>query len=217
MDDFTAIDAKARASFASQTMMQTLGAELIETAPGRCVIRAPIAAHLRQQHGAAHAGLAFTIGDSAAGYAALRRFHEPSAAVMAPTPGVARDLDGRGFRNVRVWTRGVDRALFRPDGPAAPTDGLARPIFLNVGRVAVEKTNTVQLHQPGHLADGVVQQKFASDTQNQQVGVLSSCSLGHRPDRGVHSVLGSLHLDGRILGRGGGGGGGLLLRTFEDV
>ena len=71
MDDFTAIDAKARASFASQTMMQTLGAELIETAPGRCVIRAPIAAHLRQQHGAAHAGLAFTIGDSAAGYAAL--------------------------------------------------------------------------------------------------------------------------------------------------
>jgi len=75
----------------------------------------------------------------AAGYAALRRFHEPAAAVMAPTPGVARDLEGRGFRNVRIWTRGVDRALFRPDGPAAPTEGLPRPIFLNVGRVAIEK------------------------------------------------------------------------------
>ncbi|WP_127109427.1 PaaI family thioesterase [Pararhodobacter zhoushanensis] len=71
MDDFTAIEAAARASFASQTMMQTMGAALIETGPGRCVIRAPIAPHLKQQHGAAHAGLAFTIGDSAAGYAAL--------------------------------------------------------------------------------------------------------------------------------------------------
>ena len=73
MDDFAAFDKKARASFASQTMMQTMGATLIETAPGRCVIRAPIAPHLRQQHGAAHAGLAFTIGDSAAGYAAMTK------------------------------------------------------------------------------------------------------------------------------------------------
>ena len=64
-------DARARASFARQTMMATLQAELVETAPGRCVIRAPIQDHLKQQHGAAHAGLAFTLGDTAAGYAAL--------------------------------------------------------------------------------------------------------------------------------------------------
>ncbi len=72
------------------------------------------------------------------GYAAVRRFHRPSSAVMAPTRSVAADLDARGFRNVRVWTRGVDRSLFRPDGPTVGA-GLARPIFLNVGRVAVEK------------------------------------------------------------------------------
>ncbi|MCW1934656.1 PaaI family thioesterase [Pararhodobacter zhoushanensis] len=71
MDDFTAIEAAARASFARQTMMQTMGAVLVDASPGRCVIRAPIAPHLKQQHGAAHAGLAFTIGDTAAGYAAL--------------------------------------------------------------------------------------------------------------------------------------------------
>lgn len=73
------------------------------------------------------------------GYAAIRRFHRPSRAVMAPTATVARDLERRGFRNVKIWTRGVDAGLFRPDGPSAPVGGLPRPIFLNVGRVAVEK------------------------------------------------------------------------------
>ena len=71
MDDFTATEARVRDSFARQTMMDTLGATLTELAPGRCVIRAPIAPHLKQQHGAAHAGLAFTLGDTAAGYSAL--------------------------------------------------------------------------------------------------------------------------------------------------
>lgn len=74
-----------------------------------------------------------------AGYWAVRRFHAPSTAVMAPTATVARDLVARGFSNVKVWTRGVDTTLFRPDGPSAPVDGLPRPIFQYVGRVAVEK------------------------------------------------------------------------------
>ena len=71
MDDLTTLEARVRASFARQTMMDTMGAALVVAAPGRCVIRAPIAPHLKQQHGAAHAGLAFTLGDTAAGYAAL--------------------------------------------------------------------------------------------------------------------------------------------------
>lgn len=74
-----------------------------------------------------------------AGYWALRRFHGPSSAVMAPTPRVADDLVARRFQNVRTWTRGVDLDLFRPDGPSAPVDDWPRPLFLNVGRVAVEK------------------------------------------------------------------------------
>ncbi len=32
---------------------------------------------------------------------------------MVPTPAIARDLERRGFGNVRVWTRGVDPGLFR--------------------------------------------------------------------------------------------------------
>ena len=67
----TAIETRLRGSFARQTMMQTLGAEMVEAAEGRVVIAAPIAGHVLQQQGAAHAGLAFSLGDSAAGYSAL--------------------------------------------------------------------------------------------------------------------------------------------------
>ena len=70
-------------------------------------------------------------------YAGLRHFHAPSASVMAPTPTIAAELTKRGFQNVRLWTRGVNHALFRPRTGNALD--LPRPIFLFVGRVAVEK------------------------------------------------------------------------------
>jgi len=69
-------------------------------------------------------------------WALLRRFHAPSGAVMAATPALARELRTRGFRNVVLWSRGVDSALFRP---RERTLEFPRPIFLSVGRVAVEK------------------------------------------------------------------------------
>lgn len=66
----------------------------------------------------------------------LRRFHVPSRAVMAATPALMRELRSRGFRNVVLWSRGVDAKLFRPR-PA--TLELLPPVFLSVGRVAREK------------------------------------------------------------------------------
>lgn len=65
------IDARVAASFGKQSMMDSLGAELVAASEGRCVIRAPRLAQFGQQHGAAHAAVAFALGDSAAGYAAL--------------------------------------------------------------------------------------------------------------------------------------------------
>ena len=56
---------------------------------------------------------------------------------MAATPALAGELRSRGFRNVVLWPRGVDAQLFRPRADAGL--GLPRPIFLSVGRVAVEK------------------------------------------------------------------------------
>ena len=62
---------KVRASFARQGMMASCDAELVSLEPGFVRIAAPITAGVSQQHGAAHAGLTFALGDSAAGYAAL--------------------------------------------------------------------------------------------------------------------------------------------------
>lgn len=59
------------ASFSAQTMMHTLGAELSEISSGLVRITCPILEGTRQQQGFGHAGLTFSIGDSAAGYAAL--------------------------------------------------------------------------------------------------------------------------------------------------
>jgi glycosyltransferase involved in cell wall biosynthesis len=69
-------------------------------------------------------------------WSVLRRFHGPSQAVMAATPALANELRARGFRNVVLWPRGVDSNHFHP---RAVDLGLPRPIFVCVGRVAVEK------------------------------------------------------------------------------
>ena len=69
-------------------------------------------------------------------WASLRWFHGTSEAVMAATPALAAELRARGFRHVVLWPRGVDTALFRP---RAGDLCLPKPVFLCVGRVAVEK------------------------------------------------------------------------------
>ncbi|HTQ82962.1 MAG TPA: glycosyltransferase family 1 protein [Pseudolabrys sp.] len=67
----------------------------------------------------------------------LRRFHSSAAAVLAATPTLVRELEERGFHDVKLWPRGVDTELFQPGKAAAVT--WPRPIFLTVGRLAVEK------------------------------------------------------------------------------
>ena len=70
-------------------------------------------------------------------YAFLRWFHGPADSVMAPTAVVKRDLESHGFSNVVMWSRGVDLEIFKPlDSERLKS---APPIFLYVGRVAVEK------------------------------------------------------------------------------
>lgn len=83
------------------------------------------------------------------GWWILRRFHAPGRAVMVPTQRIADELSSRGFRNVKVWTRGVDRSLFRPRGET--TLDYPRPILLYAGRLAVEKgiEDFLRLDLPG--------------------------------------------------------------------
>jgi len=69
-------------------------------------------------------------------WATLRWFHGASSAVLAATPALASELRARGFANVVLWPRGVDTDLFRPREVDLC---LPKPVFLSVGRVAVEK------------------------------------------------------------------------------
>ena len=62
---------RVRASFARQTVMTTIGAEMTLVEPGAVEIVMPFRADLTQQHGFLHAGVITTIVDSACGYAAL--------------------------------------------------------------------------------------------------------------------------------------------------
>ena len=74
-------------------------------------------------------------------YAFIRWFHEPSQSVMVATPLLRTELQERGFKNIRLWSRGVDTNLFHPRSDLAVEKPLnaRRPIWLYVGRVAIEK------------------------------------------------------------------------------
>ena len=109
---------KIRDSFARQSMMGTLGAELGDIEKGRVEITAPIGDHIRQQHGYAHAGLTFSIGDSAAGYSALTVIPEDQEVVtsemkihlLAPARGtslIARGNVVKGGRRLVIVTADV--------------------------------------------------------------------------------------------------------------
>jgi uncharacterized protein (TIGR00369 family) len=67
-------EARVRASFAQQSLMSTLNAELLDLAPGRSTIRSTYREGLGQQNGFFHAGVASAIGDTACGYAAYTLF-----------------------------------------------------------------------------------------------------------------------------------------------
>lgn len=62
---------RIRDSFAKQGLMKTLDARIDTIEAGRVTISAPITGASSQQHGFAHAGMTFALGDSAAGYSAL--------------------------------------------------------------------------------------------------------------------------------------------------
>ncbi len=72
-------------------------------------------------------------------YAFLRWFHNSGSATMAATEGLMRELEAHGFTNVVLWPLGVDTELFqRNPAPALPS--LTKPVFVYMGRIAIEKS-----------------------------------------------------------------------------
>ena len=75
-------------------------------------------------------------------FGVLRTFHAPAAATMVATASLKQELEHHGFKSVVLWSRGVDVNVFAPSdrsGFAKLGLELARPVFLYVGRVAIEK------------------------------------------------------------------------------
>jgi glycosyltransferase involved in cell wall biosynthesis len=72
-------------------------------------------------------------------YAFVRWFHNRGGACMVATESLRRELAGRGINNLCLWSRGIDTAHFHPREKSETPFGLPRPIFMTVGRVAVEK------------------------------------------------------------------------------
>jgi glycosyltransferase involved in cell wall biosynthesis len=73
----------------------------------------------------------------AVSYAFLRWFHGRAEHTLVATPSMQNALAERGFRNLVLWSRGVDTELFRPRDESFLE--LPRPIWLYFGRVSVEK------------------------------------------------------------------------------
>jgi len=73
----------------------------------------------------------------AVSYRLLRWFHSPAVRTMVPTESQRKKLESRKFSHVTIWARGVDTEVFRPyESERAKRTG---PIFIYVGRVAIEK------------------------------------------------------------------------------
>lgn len=70
-------------------------------------------------------------------YAFLRWFHGRAVCTMVPSEALKKELESHGMKNLVLWSRGVDTVLFNPDNPASLAG--ERPLFMYMGRIAVEK------------------------------------------------------------------------------
>ena len=125
MLDAKEIDARIRGSFARQSIMTTLGAEIAVVRAGEVEIVLPFSDKILQQHDFIHAGAVATIADSACGYAALSVMPRDAAVLttefkinlLAPAKGERLRAIGRVVRSGKklVITLGE---VFAEDGGA---------------------------------------------------------------------------------------------------
>jgi len=119
------IEARIRGSFARQTIMTTLGAEIAAVRAGEVEIVLPFSDKILQQHEFIHAGAVATIADTACGYAALTVMPREAAVLttefkinlLAPAKGERLRAVGRVVRSGKklVITFGE---VFAEDGAA---------------------------------------------------------------------------------------------------
>ena len=140
MPDGKEIDARIRGSFARQTIMTTLGAEIAAVRAGEVEIVLPFSEKILQQHEFIHAGAVATIADTACGYAALTMMPREAAVLttefkinlLAPAKGERLRAVGRVVRSGKklVITLGE---VFAEDGASRKQVALITATMMVVG------------------------------------------------------------------------------------
>ncbi len=105
-------EARVRESFARQSFMATIGAEIAALAPGRCAVALASRRDLCQQRGFLHGGVTTAVADTAAGFAAYSLMPANSAPLtvelkinlMSPALGDRFVADARVLRPGRTLT-----------------------------------------------------------------------------------------------------------------
>lgn len=124
-----------RSSFARQGLMANFDARIDEIAAGRVVLSMPISPRTGQQHGFAHAGASFALGDSAAGYAALSRM-EAGSEVLTVEMKINLVAPAKGDRLLavgEVLRPGRRLIVVRATVAALDADGASRDVALLQG------------------------------------------------------------------------------------
>jgi glycosyltransferase involved in cell wall biosynthesis len=143
-------------------------------------------------------------------YRWLRWFHGPATAMMVATESLKREMQAHGFTNLRIWSRGVDVNHFHPiENDHLPYE---RPVWLYVGRVAVEKNIEafLKLDLPGTklvVGDGPARAELEAHYPAARfLGALRHLRPGPAGGAGLR------HSGGRLSGPGAPGRGGRRAR-----
>lgn len=137
------IEARVRDSFAKQTIMATLGAEVLAVRPGEVEIVLPFSRKLLQQHGFVHAGAVATIADSACGYAGLSVMPRDAAVLttefkinlLSPAKGDRLRAVGRVIRNGKSLVITLGEVF-------AETAGISKQVAMITASLMVVSTGT---------------------------------------------------------------------------
>ena len=108
----------------------------------------------------------------------MKRINSRSKKILVPTQSMVNELEAQGYENVKLWSRGYDTDLFRPDYESRPDK-----IFVCVSRVSVEKNleDFFRLDLPGRkimVGDGPQRKKYENKYRDVQfVGSKSGTEL----------------------------------------
>jgi uncharacterized protein (TIGR00369 family) len=136
-------EARVRDSFAKQTIMATIGAEISAVRLGEVEIVLPFSDKILQQHGFVHAGAVATIADSACGYAGLTMMPRDAAVLttefkihlLSPAKGDRLRAIGRVIRNGKSLVVTLGEVF-------AETGGASKQVALITASMMVVATGT---------------------------------------------------------------------------